>query len=173
MPVSLHVATVGHFLQVLPSLAGLVDKAEAHCTEHGVAPETLLGAALADDMWPFAKQVMVAVAHSAGAVEGVRAGKFGPDLSAPPTDFAGLRTAVAGALATVQAVPDGEIDAMAGNDMYFAFGERRMDFTVADFLLSFSLPNFYFHTSAAYAILRNQVLTVGKMDFMGRPRLKG
>jgi hypothetical protein len=62
---------------------------------------------------------------------------------------------------------------MIGRDMRFEFGTRRMDFTVEDFLLSFSLPNFYFHSSAAYGVLRNQGLKVGKTDYLGKLRLKG
>lgn len=172
MSVSLHTAVVGTFRQILPSLAGLVDKAEVHCRDNGMQPEALCDARLADDMWCFAKQVTTVAHHSGGAIEGVRNGVIGPDLSPAPTDFAALRRAVADAMAIVDAVAPDELDAIAGRDMRFEFRDRRMDFTVSDFLLSFTLPNFYFHATAAYAILRHQGLAVGKMDFLGRPRLK-
>jgi hypothetical protein len=60
----------------------------------------------------------------------------------------------------------------AEHGMRFSFGERHMDFTAEDFLQSFSQPNFYFHATTAYDILRWQGLTTGKRDFMGRVRLK-
>lgn len=172
MSVSLHTAVVGTYLQIVPRLGNLVDKAEAFCADKGLAETALTTASLAPDQWNFAKQVMVSIAHSAGAIEGVGKGVVNPDLSEPPTSFAALRQAAADALAVVQAVDPQELDAIAGRDMRFEFGERRMDFTVSDYLLSFALPNFYFHTTTAYAVLRNQGVPLGKMDFLGAPRLK-
>ena len=173
MPFSLYHATVGAYLQILPSVAGLVTKAEAHCAEHGLAAEALTGASLAPDMWPFAKQVFECGHHSARAIEGVRAGVFSPEFDPAPADFAALHKQIADARAMLEGIDPAEIDGMVGRDMRFEFGTRRMDFTAEDFLLTFSMPNFFFHSTAAYAVLRNQGLKVGKLDYMGRPRLKG
>lgn len=173
MPHSLYYATVGAYLQILPSVAGLVTKAEAHCAENGLPAEALTGASLAPDMWPFAKQVFECGHHSARAIEGVRAGVFRPEIDPAPLDFASLHQQIADARAMLEGIDPAEIEGMIGQDMRFEFGERRMDFTAEDFLLTFSMPNFYFHSTAAYAVLRNQGLKVGKFDYMGRPRLKG
>ncbi len=172
MPFSLYHASVGAYLQILPSVAGLVTKAEAHCAEHGLPAEALTGVCIAPDMWPFAKQVTSVAHHSAGAIAGLRAGVFGPDRSPAPTDFASLHKAIADALAAMEEVDPAEINAMAGRDMRFEFGDRRMEFFAEDFILSFSVPNFYFHAAAAYNVLRGQGLNVGKGDYLGRPRLK-
>ncbi|MCB2060995.1 MAG: DUF1993 domain-containing protein [Novosphingobium sp.] len=173
MSVSLHTATVGTFLQILPSVSGLIDKAEEHCRTNGLDAEALTGTRLAEDQWNFAKQVFECGHHSSRAIEGVRAGMFEPELHEVPLDFASLRKEVADATALLQAVEPAEIDAMVGRDMKFAFGGKvRMEFTVEDFLLTFSLPNFYFHATTAYDILRNQGLPIGKMDYLGRPRVK-
>lgn len=172
MAISLDNAFVAPCLQVLNSLNGLVSRAEAHCAEQGLAPEALTSAQLAPDMFPFAKQITAAAHHSAGAIAGVRAGVFGPRLDAAPTDFASLHQEVEGAIAALQAMTPGELDAIAERDTCFEFGTTRMDFTVEDFLMSFSLPNFFFHTTTAYAILRNQGLGIGKRDFLGRVRIK-
>ena len=172
MPFSLYHASIGAYLQILPSIANLVTKAEAHCAEHGLPAEALTGARLADDMWPFAKQVKECGHHSARAIAGLRAGVFGPELDPAPLDFASLHAEIADSIAFLQGVDPAEIDGMVGRDMRFEFGERRMDFTAEDFVLTFSLPNFYFHASAAYAVLRGQELKIGKMDYLGRPRLK-
>ena len=64
------------------------------------------------------------------------------------------------------------LDALADNDTQFAFGETKLPFTGANFLLSFSQPNFYFHATIAYAILRAEGMKLGKRDFMGMPRIK-
>lgn len=169
----LHTATVGSWLQILPQLAGLIDKAETHCNENGQPPEALLDARLAPDMWTFAKQVMCAVQHSAGAVAALRTGVTGPDMSPPPHTFAALRQAVTDAIALLQGVQPGEIGETVGRDIRFEFGSGKMEFGGEDYLLSFALPNFFFHATTAYAILRNQGLPVGKRDWLGRTRLKG
>jgi hypothetical protein len=174
MTISLHTVSVGTYLQNLPALAGLIDKAAAHCEAQGLGAEALSDARLAPDMWNFAKQVTSATHHSAGAIMALLgSGEFSPDLSPPPLDFAGLRRRVSEAIGYLQGIDAATIEAKAGSDMEFVFGERRMPFTAEDFILTFSLPNFYFHSTSAYAVLRNQGLAIGKMDYMGRPRLKG
>lgn len=172
MSVSLHTLTVETYRQFLPQVARLIDKAEAHCQDRGLPAEALTAAALAPDMWNFAKQVFECGHHSARALAGVRAGVFGPETAPAPLDFASLRGEIAGSLAFIETFTPAELDAISGRDMRFEFGETRMDFTVADFLLSFSLPNFYFHVAASYDVLRNQGLALGKRDYLGRPRLK-
>lgn len=172
MNLSLYQATVPSFLQILGPLAGLIDKAREHCKAQGGAEAELCDSRLAPDMWPFAKQVMATIQHSAGAVAGVRKGETGPDLTPPPTSFDALSAAVAEAIAELKAVAPQDIDSIAANDTCFRFGERTMPFTVKDYLLSFALPNFYFHASMAYAVLRNQGVAIGKMDFLGAVRMK-
>jgi len=172
MTVSLDNVFAATCLQALESLDGLVTKAEAYCAAEGLGPEAVTQASLAPDMWGFAKQVGQACHHSAGAIAGVRAGVFHPDPAPAPVDFAPLKDQIAAAIAAVQAVAPGELDALATNDMRFEFRDWRMDFTVENFLLSFSLPNFFFHVTTAYGILRGLGLEVGKRDFLGALRLK-
>jgi hypothetical protein len=123
-------------------------------------------------MLPLGYQVKSCAAHSAGAVAGVRAGLYGPDLSPWPTDFAGLHAAIQGAIAELSAIDAAEFEALGDNDTLFAFGEMKLPFTGANFLLSFAQPNFYFHATTAYAILRAQGVKIGKGDLMGMPRIK-
>jgi uncharacterized protein len=172
MAFSLYSATVPTYRQMLESVAGLLVKAETYCTDHGMAPPELIQARLAADMLPFAYQVKSTVAHSRGAIEGVRKGSFSPDMTPPPETFTALKTQVADALTALAAVTAAEMDACVGRDMLFVFGERRMQFTAEDFLLSFSMPNFYFHATTAYDILRWKGLPLGKRDYMGKLRLK-
>lgn len=172
MSISLYQATVPHYLQVLPSVGGLIEKARAHCMANGLGDEALTDARLAPDMWNFAKQVTSACQHSSGAVAGAQKGETGPDMEPAPQSFDALAERVNSAVSILQSLKREDIDAIGGNDICFRIGERSMDFTVEDYLLSFALPNFYFHASMAYAILRNQGLEVGKRDFLGAPRLK-
>ncbi len=172
MNISLHTATVATYLQILPAVAGLVDKAAAHCAEKGLPDSALLDVRLAPDMWPLAKQFAVCAGFSAGAVKGLAAGVMGPDPSPAPSNFAEIKTLITDAISFLESVDPAEIDGKVGTDMRFEVGERVMSFTAEDFLLTFTGPNFYFHASTAYAILRSQGLAIGKMDFLGKPRFK-
>lgn len=172
MTLSLYDATIPSNLQILRAIDALLDKAEAFCTEQGMAPADMIDARLAPDMLPFGYQVKSCAAHSLGAVEAVRGGTFSPDLRPWPTDFAALHAALHHAIAALEAIDRAEFDALADNETQFLFGETRMPFTGANFLLSFSQPNFYFHATTAYAILRAKGLKIGKRDFIGIPRVK-
>lgn len=172
MAFSLYDAVVPSNLQILGAVDGLLDKAEAFCAEQGRDAADLIDARLAPDMLPFGYQVKSCAAHSMGGIAGVRAGSFSPDRSAWPTDFAGLHAVLRGAIDELKAIDRESFDALADNDTHFEFGELRMPFTGANFLLSFSQPNFYFHATTAYAILRAEGVKLGKRDFMGAPRIK-
>jgi hypothetical protein len=172
MALTLHSATIPSYLQILGSLSRLVGKAEAYCTEQGLAPAELIQARLIADMLPFAYQVKSATVHSAGAIEGVRKGLFAPDTGPSPDTFAGLKERIGAAVTLLEAVEPAELESFIGRDVRFEFGERRMDFTAEEFLLSFSQPNFYFHATTAYDILRAKGMPIGKRDYTGRVRVK-
>jgi uncharacterized protein len=169
---SLYAATVPSYRQILGAVSGLLAKAESFCAEKNLAPEEIIHARLAADMLPFAYQVKSTSVHSLGAIEGLRKGVFSPDLTPPPQTFHDLKANIAHALSALETIDPKEIDAFVGRDMRFAFGERQLNFTAEDFLLSFSQPNFYFHAATVYDILRWKGLPIGKRDFAGRLRLK-
>jgi hypothetical protein len=169
---SLYAATVPSYRQILGAVADLLGKAEAFCAEKGVAPREIIEARLAPDMLPFAYQVKSTAVHSLGAIEGVRRGVFSPDTTTPPDSFAALKTRVAHTISALESIDPAEVDGFVGRDMRFAFGERHIDYTAENFLLSFSQPNFYFHAATTYDILRSKGVGVGKRDFLGRTRKK-
>ncbi|MGO9946372.1 MAG: DUF1993 family protein [Steroidobacteraceae bacterium] len=94
-------------------------------------------------------------------------------MTPPPQEFAALKARIVETLAALEAVDAAEIDSFVGRDMRFAFGDRHIDFTAENFLLSFSQPNFYFHATTAYDILRAKGVQIGKRDFLGKTRKKG
>lgn len=171
MSISLHAATVGTYLQILPQVAVLLDKAEEHCRRHRLPDEALTGASLAPDMWDFAKQIFECGHHSARAIDSARRGRAGPEMDPVPHDFPALRKEIADSLAALQAVAPAEVDELSG-DVRFEFGTFRMDYTAENFLLSFSLPNFFFHSVTAYDILRSRGVELGKRDYLGKVRVK-
>lgn len=167
MSLSLHRAVVPGFLQRLGAMAALVDKAEAHSDETGIAPAELLASRLAPDMYDLAYQVKSVAVHSWGAIEGVRRGGFSPDTS-EPGGFAELRTRIGEARSGLECVDAAELDTLMDAEIVFSAGERfRRPFTVANFLLGFSVPNCHFHATAAYALLRARGLAIGKVDYLG------
>jgi len=169
MTLTLDQTIVPSWLQLLNSTTGWLDKAAAS----GIGEEELLSARLIEDMLPFAYQVKAITLHSRGAVEAVYEGVFRPSFGQPnPSSLAELRSMVDGAIAFFERLPAGELDRVADRDMRFEIGPKRLDFTVADFLLSFSQPNFFFHATTAYGILRMKGVGLGKLDYLGRLRLK-
>jgi hypothetical protein len=172
MAFSLYAATVPSYQQTLGAVLGLLGKAATFCADKGLAPQDIIQARLAEDMLPFAYQVKSTAVHSLGAIEGVRRGVFSPDMTTPPDSFPALKARIAATLAALEAVDAAEVDAFVGRDMRFVAGDRHADFTAENFLLSFSQPNFYFHATTAYAILRWKGVPLGKRDYTGRLRLK-
>ncbi len=172
MAFSLYAATIPSYRQILGAVSGLLGKAEAFCAEKGTAPHDIIQARLAKDMLPFAYQVKSTAVHSLGAIEAVRKGIFSPDMTPPPESFAALKARIAETLAALEAIEAAEVDAFVGRDLRFVFGDRQIDYTAENFLISFSLPNFYFHATTAYDILRWKGVPIGKRDFMGKTRTK-
>lgn len=172
MPMTLHAAIIPNWLQTLGAVAGLLDKAEAFATDNG-GEDAILQARLIDDMLPLAYQFKSCWAHTAVALEGIRQGRFSPEMTPPPGSFDALRTMIGEARAACEAADADELESMAENDLVFSIGDKfRLDFTVRDFLLSFSTPNLYFHSATAYDILRKEGVAIGKRDYLGAMRVR-
>ena len=172
MPLTLNAAFVPSALQIIGSTRNTVDKAEAWCTEKGCDAGEVIHAKLIDDMFDFSYQVKSVAVHTAGAIEGLRAGVFSPDLAPPPDSFAGLRAALDDAQSVLEKLGVDELEEFMGKPMRFEFRDFGIDFTAEDFLLSFSQPNFYFHATTAYDIMRMLGASVGKTDYLGKLRTK-
>jgi uncharacterized protein len=167
MSFSLYDAVVPSNIQILDALDQTIGKAKSFCAERGSPEAEMIDARLAPDMLPLGYQVKSCVVHSIGAIEGARTGSFSPDWSAWPTNFDGLRGVLQRASKEFYALDRNTVDRLTGTNMSIVAGERKLPFTGANFLLSFSQPNFYFHATTAYAILRAQGVSLGKRDFLG------
>lgn len=166
---SLYDATVPVFLQILGAVSRLLDKAETWAFENQVGDREIIDSRLAPDMQPFSYQVKSTAIHSLGAIEGVRRGQFSPDISEPPQSFAALKQRVAETISALSALAPAEVNGFIGREMLFVFGEHRLKFTSADaFLMQFSIPNFTFHATTTYDLLRLKGLDIGKRDYMGK-----
>src|SRR5712671_4018741 len=162
MAFSLYDASVANYLQILGAVSGFLDRGLAHLREKGIDPETIVEARLAPDMQPLRFQIISVAQHSRGAI--VREGVFSPPSSKTPYDYAGLQGLVAQTREALSAWTPEAVNALGGKDVIFAIGDRKLPFTAEDFLMSFSLPNFYFHATTAYDILRTNGVPLGKRD---------
>lgn len=171
MAIQLYDATVANFLQTLAAASGFLEKGLAHCVENKIDPAQIVDARLHPDMLPFRFQIVSVAHHSIGAIDGVKAGVFSPSDKGP-ADYAGLQKMLTDAAQALRLLSREDINALEGRDMVFQLGERKLPFVAESFLLSFSLPNFYFHATTAYGILRHKGVPLGKRNFLGQMRMK-
>ena len=172
MTLSLYDVSVSNYLQTLGAVAAFLDKAHAHFRDNNVALEEVVDTRLYPDMLPFRFQIQSVVHHSVGAIEGIQQGVFKPPQDLPLHNYQELQALVASARETLQKVAPQAVNARAGTDMVFEIRGTKVPFTAEGFVLSFSLPNFYFHATTAYDILRHKGVPLGKRDFLGRMRIK-
>src|SRR6185312_10388831 len=157
MAISLYDASVLSYLQILDAAKGFLQKGRAWAEANGVDPEELVEARLIGDMHPLRFQVQQVAFHSSGAIAAMRSGvlQFGGER--PQHDYAGLQALVTDAAAELRALSPAEVDGLEGKAVAFRVpGKDDRIFTAEGFLLSFSLPNFHFHASTAYDILRQR-----------------
>ncbi|MEM8769410.1 MAG: DUF1993 domain-containing protein, partial [Pseudomonadota bacterium] len=141
-------------------------KGAAFCDAQGIPTDELVTARLHDDMATLHFQVVCITHHSLEALNGMRSGEFVPP-DYPQIDYAGLQAMTAETLEALKGMNADEVNALPGKSMVFKIGGNEIPFTVENFALSFSLPNFYFHSTTAYDILRARGVDLGKRDFLG------
>jgi uncharacterized protein len=169
---ALYDLSVQNYLQTLGAVAAFMDKAAGHFATHKTDLEEIVETRLFADMLPFRFQVQSVAHHSLGTIEALKSGIFLPPSNLAPHSFAELQKLIGDTRDTLSKASPEEINARAGKDVIFEIGGRKLPFIAENFVLSFSLPNFYFHAATAYDILRQKGVPLGKRDFIGMPRIK-
>jgi uncharacterized protein len=172
MAFSLYDATVANYLQILGAAEALMAKSLTHFKEKGTDPAEIVETRLCADMLPFRFQVVSLAHHSKGAMAAAQSGVFVPPTTRTDLDYAALQSLVSEARTELAALTPETVNGLLGRDVIFKLGERTLPFTAEGFLMSFSLPNFFFHATTAYDILRHKGAPIGKRDYMGRLKLK-
>mgnify|MGYP003116961958 CR=1 FL=1 len=172
MSISLYELSVPTFLQTVRALGSVLDRAADHCAATGGDPDAFVNVRLIDDMAPFHFQIEAAWHHAVWGLEAARTGAFDPPALTGPVPFADLREMMTKAERALEAFVPEAVNGWAGKDLDLQIGPRRLAFTSETLILSFSIPNFYFHVVTAYDILRMQGVPVGKRDFEGRLRTR-
>jgi hypothetical protein len=166
MPFSMSQASLPVFEIGLNALSAVLDKAAAYTAAKKVDPAVLLGWRLAPDMFALARQVQVACDHAKNGAARL-AGAEPPKFEDNEVSLDQLKERVAKTVAYLKTVDGKAIDAAADREIVFPLGPAKGHMKGADYLNHFVLPNFYFHLTAAYAIVRHCGVEIGKRDFMG------
>ena len=166
MAISMYTASVPVFVQYLTALSTVLKKAADHCAAKKIEPSVLVGARLYPDMFALARQVQIATDHAKGAAARL-SGSEVPSFADTEATFEELEARIAKTLDYIKSFKPEQIDGSDDKDIVLKIGGKDYPFKGADYLTHFALPNFFFHLTTAYAILRHNGVEVGKRDFIG------
>ena len=168
MSISMYRASVPVFLQMLPALSGILDKAAAFANAKKIEPSVLLNARLAPDMFPLTRQVQIAADFAKGTVARL-SGQEPPKYADTEATVDELKARIAKTIAYIKDFKPAQIDGSEERDINLVLGGQPRSFKGENYLVGFALPNFFFHVTAAYTILRHNGLDIGKGDYMRAP----
>jgi uncharacterized protein len=166
MSLTMFDASVPVFEKMLANLSRILSKAEAYAVEKRLDPAVLLQARLYPDMFPLVRQIQTACDHAKGATARL-AGLEPPAFSDDERTFDEISGRIAKTLKYVGSVAPASFDDAAFRKIEIKLGSREMQFEAKHYLFGFALPNFFFHVTTAYDILRHGGLNIGKRDYLG------
>jgi len=167
MTISLYAASVPVFKQMLNALSDVLGKAQAHAEAKNIDANVFLQARLYPDMFPLVRQVQIAVDFAKGVSARLAEVEL-PKYDDTETTFAELQALIAKVLAFVEQIEAKQIDGKEGIEIITRPGTPKENrFTGQSYLLTYGLPQFFFHVTTAYAILRHNGVEIGKRDYMG------
>lgn len=167
MPLTMYQAAVPPMVRTLSNLGAILDKAAAYATEKKIDPSVLLGSRLYPDMLPLLRQVQIATDHAKGCAARL-AGQEPPKYDDTEASFAELTERIARTVAFLETFRPDQFDGAEERTITLPMRDRTLTFQGMPYLLQFALPNFYFHVTTAYGILRHSGLEIGKRDFIGK-----
>jgi hypothetical protein len=168
MIISMYQASVPRFVNILGNLSDILDKAQAYVDAKKLDPAALTAYRLFPDMLPMRSQVQIACDTAKGAVARL-AGVEIPVHEDNEKTLADLKARIAKTIAFIQTVTPAEIDGTEDKEIVIKRGDKEMRYKGIQFLLGQALPNFYFHVTTAYNILRHNGIEIGKRDYLGNP----
>ena len=166
MSLSMYQASVPAFLQMLNNLTAMFERAEAFAAERKIDEAVLLNWRLVPDMFALIRQVQIAADFAKGTTARL-AGAQVPNYADEEKNFAELKQRIARTVTFVQGFKPADIDGSEDRDITLSVGGQEMRFKGQPYLVHFALPNFYFHATTAYDLLRSCGVGLGKRDFIG------
>ncbi len=167
MTLTVYQVTVPVFIRMLNNLAGILEKAAEHCTTRKIDPAALIHARLYPDMFDLARQVQVACDHARNGAARL-AGREAPDREKTEQTFAELKERIRKTVAFLETFRPEQFEGAETREVTIKRGETTVTYDGLDYLLNRVLPNFYFHVTTAYDILRHNGVELGKRDYLGR-----
>lgn len=167
MTISMYQSSVPVFVKTLGNLAAILEKGEAFAAARKVDPSVLLGYRLAPDMLNLTRQVQIAADHGKGAPARL-AGIEPPAYENSETSFADLKARIDKTVAFLNTLRPAQIDGSEGREIVIKAGSNTFTFKAQAYLLHYAMPNFFFHVTTAYGILRHCGVEIGKKDFIGQ-----
>lgn len=167
MSIPLYDASIGTFKQLMGGLKTAMTKAKDHFTDKGEPKGGMENERLCDDMLPFSFQVRSAVNNSLAAIQALEKGLFEPVPFESDMTYTELLELVDNTLNELEKLSPEQVNALDGKSVLFKAGEFELPFTAQNFIVSFVLPNFYFHITTAYGLLRSRGVNIGKIDYLG------
>ncbi|MFZ1816116.1 MAG: DUF1993 domain-containing protein [Rhizobiaceae bacterium] len=165
-PLSMYTASVPVFSAMLKNLARVLDHGEKSAAERKIDPSTLLNARLAPDMFALTRQVQIATDHAKGASSRL-AGREVPKMEDNEKSFAELQERIEKVRKLMKDIKPEEFEGADTREVVIRLPQRELRFTGIDYLQRYAIPNFYFHVTTPYLILRHNGVPVGKTDFLG------
>jgi hypothetical protein len=162
---SMHAISAPVFARMLRNLSAILTKAEHQAKTKGYDPSVLLSARLAPDMFPLTKQIQIATDHAKGAVARL-AGHTPEAIEDTEITFADVQARIAKVLDIVESYKPEQIDGSEGREVSVKIPNAELKFSGLDYINNWAMPNFYFHITTAYAILRANGVELGKRDFL-------
>ena len=166
MSLSLYQISTPVFVRMFTNLTAILDKAEAYAVTKKIDPSVLPMARLAPDMFTLARQIQIATDVVKGGIARL-AGVEVPSYADTETTFEELKARIAKTVAFIQTIKPEKIDGQEAQAVQLKVGGRELNFAGQDYLLHFVIPNFYFHVTTTYAILRHNGVEIGKPDYLG------
>lgn len=168
MNISMYQASVPRFVNILSNLMNIIDKAQAHVDAKKIDPATLTTYRLFPDMLPMTTQVRIACDAAQGVVARLAGIEIPVDEDNDKT-LVDLKARIAKTIAFIQAVVPTQIDGTEDKEIVTKRGDKETHYKGMQFLLGHAVPNFYFHITTTYNILRHNGIEIGKRDFLGNP----
>jgi uncharacterized protein len=162
---SMHDISAPVFVRMLNNLSSILSKAEHQAKTKGYDATVLLNARLAPDMFPLTRQVQIATDHAKGCMARL-AGHTPEAIEDTETTFAHLQARIAKVKAIVESYTEAQLEGAETRDVSVKIPNEELKFKGLDYVLGWAMPNFYFHITMAYAILRHNGIELGKRDFL-------
>lgn len=166
MTISMYDASVPQFKKMLGNLSAILKKAEAHSTTKNIDEQVVLESRLSLDMFDLTKQIQIACDQAKNGLARL-AGVEPPKIADQEASFQELQERIARTIAFVDSLTPEQLNASTNKEIKFSIREWKFEFIGDQYLLTWIIPNFYFHITTAYNILRHHGVDIGKTDYLG------